>query len=59
MQEKDWIRRIQKRGSKRDADKLIHAYYDEIYRYAWRQTGNKETAMDLTQEIFIDRKSVV
>lgn len=53
MQEKDWIRRIQKRGSKRDADKLIHAYYDEIYVYAWRQTGDKETAMDLTQEIFI------
>lgn len=53
LQEKDWIRRIQKRGSKRDADKLIHAYYDEIYRYAWRQIGDKETAMDLTQEIFI------
>jgi RNA polymerase sigma-70 factor (ECF subfamily) len=47
------IRRIQKKGDRDAADTLIRKYYDEIYRYIFRQTGNKETAMDLTQNIFI------
>ena len=42
-----------KRGSRAAAEELIRRYYDEIYRYAFRQTGQKETAMDITQEIFI------
>ena len=51
--ESRWIEEIQRNGSRRAADKLIRAYYDEIYVYAFRQTALKEDAMDLTQEIFI------
>ena len=47
------IRRIQKTGSAADADVLIRKYYDEVYIYVFRQTSDKETAMDLTQDIFI------
>ena len=52
-QELKWIRRIQRRRSERDAELLIRKYYDEIYVYVYRQTGKKEDALDLTQEIFI------
>lgn len=52
MEEK-WIREIQRRGSRRAADQLIRAHYDEIYRFVYRQTGHKEDAMDLTQSIFL------
>ena len=45
--------RIQKSGSRTDADALVHRYYDEIYVYVWRQTSNKDIALDLTQEIFM------
>ena len=47
------IRLVQKRADKTAADMLIRKYYDEIYRYAYRQTADKHTAMDLTQGIFI------
>lgn len=47
------IRRIQRTGNKTDADVLIRKYYDEIYIYVFKQTSDKEIAMDLTQEIFI------
>lgn len=52
-QELKWIKHIQKRQSRQDADQLIRKYYDEIYAYVYRQTGNKEDSLDLTQEIFI------
>lgn len=48
-----WIRSIQRKGGSKEADLLIRKYYDEIYIYVYKQTGSKETAMDLTQEIFI------
>ena len=51
--EEQWIREIQRRGSRSAADKLIRAHYDEIYRFVYRQTGSKEDAMDLTQSIFL------
>lgn len=35
------------------ADELIRNYYKEIYGYVYRQVGEKEQAMDLTQEIFL------
>ena len=47
------IRKIQKRGDRAAADLLIQKYYDEIYCYAFKQTANKDVAMDLTQNIFI------
>ena len=52
-QEQKWVRAIQRHGSRKAAGQLIQAYYDEIYRFAYRQTGSKENAMDLTQSIFI------
>lgn len=52
-EEQKWIRDIQRRGSRQAADKLVRTYYDEIYRFAYRQLGHKEDAMDLTQSIFL------
>lgn len=52
-EEQKWIRDIQRRGSRQAADKLVRAYYDEIYRFAYRQLGHKEDALDLTQNIFL------
>ena len=52
-QETKWIRDIQKHNSRTAAEALISAYYDEIYRFTYRQTGNREDAMDLTQNIFL------
>ena len=51
--EEQWIREIQRKGSREAADQLIRAHYDEIYRFVYRQTGHKEDAMDLTQSVFI------
>ena len=51
--EQKWIRDVQKRGSRPAAEHLVERYYDEIYRFAYRQLGNKEDAMDLTQNIFL------
>lgn len=51
--EEKWIRKLFKKPKCKEADLLIRSYYDEIYRYVYRQIGNKETAMDITQEIFI------
>lgn len=53
QEELKWIKHIQKRHSRKDAERLIQKYYDEIYIYVYRQTGNKEDSLDLTQEIFI------
>ena len=47
------IRAIIHHGSRQAADQLIQTYYDEIYRFCFRQTGNKEDAMGLTQTIFL------
>lgn len=52
-QEEKWIRAVQRRGDRQAAEALIRAHYDEIYRFAYRQTGDREDAMDLTQSIFI------
>lgn len=51
--EEQWIREIQRKGSRAAAEQLIRAHYDEIYRFVYRQTGHKEDAMDLTQSIFL------
>ena len=46
------IRKVKKKNW-HAADLLIERYYKEIYAYVFRQTGERELAMDLTQEIFI------
>ena len=48
-----WVREIQRKGSRQAAGHLIGAYYDEIYRFVYRQVGHREDAMDLTQTIFL------
>lgn len=52
-QEQKWICDIVRHGSKKAADALVRAYYDDIYTFVYRQTGNREDAMDLTQESFL------
>lgn len=52
-QESKWIRAIQRSGSRQAAERLVEQYYDEIYVFVYRQTGQKEDAMDLTQSIFL------
>lgn len=42
-----------KKLTHKQADALVRAYYDEIYIFVYKQTFDKELAMDLTQEIFI------
>lgn len=47
------IRRLRRHQDRSAADELIRAYYREIYVYVFRQFGEKERAMDVTQEIFL------
>ena len=47
------IRRLKRTGDREAADRLIRHYFDEIYRYVYKQTSDKDTAMNLTQNIFI------
>ena len=47
------IRKIQKHGDRAAADALIRKHYEAIYAYIYRQTSNKETAMDITQDSFV------
>ena len=51
--EQRWIQAILRRGSKKAADELVRKYYDEIFIFVYRQIGNKEDALDITQECFI------
>lgn len=53
LQERKLIRKIVLFGSSKAADTLIRSYYDEIYRFVAIQIGDKDTAYDLTQNIFI------
>ena len=46
------IRKIIK-GDRIAADTLVRNYYDEIHGFIRKQTYDNETALDLTQEIFI------
>lgn len=47
------IKRIQRQGDRRATEELISAHYREIYAFAFRQTGDMDAAMDLTQEVFL------
>ncbi len=53
MNDEKLIKLILRRGSKEAADTLIRKYYDEIFRFAFKQMNNKDDALDLTQEIFM------
>lgn len=47
------IKKINKKNDKHAADELITKYYKEIYSYVYKQLSEKESAKDLTQDIFI------
>lgn len=52
MEEK-WIKKIKHKPDNDSANELVSMYYKEIYAYVYKQTLNRELALDLTQEIFI------
>ncbi|MDO4721008.1 MAG: RNA polymerase sigma factor [Peptostreptococcaceae bacterium] len=47
------IRRILRKNDREAADELIREYYDEIFRFAYRQLGSREEALDAAQNIFL------
>ncbi|GAF21082.1 RNA polymerase sigma factor SigW [Bacillus sp. JCM 19047] len=51
--DKRLIRYILRKGSDQAAEELIRRYYDDLYYYLYRQIGNGDDALDLTQEVFI------
>lgn len=53
LSDEQLIRKIKRRQSRDAADALLCRYYKEIYAYAYRQSGSRELAMDLTQDIFV------
>lgn len=50
--EKKWISDVKTGDARESAGKLIEKYYKEIYAFMYRQCGNKDDAMDLTQDTF-------
>jgi len=48
-----WIKRIQQSSDRKAADQLISYYLDEIFGYVFNRVDSRETAKDVTQEIFI------
>lgn len=42
-----------KAGSRSAMEVLVKRYYKQIYSFIYRRTSNKDTAYDLTQEVFI------
>jgi len=50
---KKWIKLIKRNSDKKAADKLISYYLDELFGYVYNRVDNRETAKDVTQEIFI------
>lgn len=47
------IRKIKLYRDRKAADELFERYYKEIYAYVFRQCGERELSMDLTQDIFM------
>lgn len=52
-QEQKWIKAILRQNSKDAAEQLVRTYYDDVHAFVYRQVGNRENALDLTQDIFI------
>lgn len=53
INQKKWIKLIQKKSDEHAANELVNHHYQSIYAFVYKQTLNKELSMDLTQEIFI------
>jgi len=52
MNEEEIIRKI-KNGDRLAMDMLIEAYYQPVFSYFYRSTGDYHQSKDLTQEVFI------
>ena len=57
--DKRLIKKIKKKSDRVAANELISIYYKEIYSYVYKQTGDKEISMDLTQEIIMMKKKLL
>lgn len=53
QKEERLIQRLQKNNDKQAAEILCQKYYQEIYAYLYCQFPEKETVMDITQEVFV------
>lgn len=42
-----------KRGDERAFEQIFHRYQEQVYNVAYRMVGNRETAEDMTQEVFL------
>lgn len=51
--EKRWIRRVQRSAHEDSANQLVKHYYKEIYAFVYKQVADDQSALDLTQEVFI------
>lgn len=47
------IEEICRRKNRSSADVLVRRYYREIYAFLYKRCGNRNDAMDLTQDVFI------
>lgn len=47
------VRAIVRHGSSEAADRLVRAYFDDVHRFVTRVTGDRDCALDLTQETMI------
>lgn len=47
------IRAIVHHGSQTAADQLVRTYFDDVLAFIWRITGDRDHALDLTQETMI------
>lgn len=52
MNDKELIKQI-KQGDKSLFEELIRRYYDDIYRFCYYKTSNRDASYDLTQETFM------
>jgi RNA polymerase sigma-70 factor (ECF subfamily) len=59
LEELKLVKRVQKKGDRNSADKLIRIYYDDIQRFIMKQTRDVEVSLDLTQETFISMLQTV
>ncbi|KAA8825540.1 sigma-70 family RNA polymerase sigma factor [Bifidobacterium reuteri] len=51
--ERRLIRAIVRHGSRTAADQLVRMHFDDVLAFVWRVTGDREHALDLTQETMI------
>lgn len=58
MEEKRLVEKV-KRGDRQAMDVLVKTYYQTIFAYFYRNTGDYHRSCDLTQEVFIKAISAI